>query len=411
LNGVQTLGGVKCYAKEGFLATKEKDACTDAGIMSSDACGAPRADVRRAFRAVLSYAVALAVGSTTILRTRPVTENGKIVAHCIDFAPAGALQPRRAPPDVKPMVLTYVADAIRFPPQPGTFLFPSKTDRGKGFKATEPMLSLRPQIGECLKQVDVLYDNTGMGQVGTKECSECDVLAPAKLDVTTPQSEFRPFSPTRVVSYLQLHPIPPGARSKMQEMQLLDHISGQCDRHEENFFVDSKGVYGIDLDMAWGLKQDPYGVGSCKLLAQAPYVAPDVLRRFDVLKSNGLTRIIQTVGRAMQVPDAELNAIAAAAEARMATVLAAVPAAPSYTSTNSLFTRTNERAQKCSAFTSKPSGAPRLGNLVVGARGRPQAQPPVSGNVAALVRSNSAPPPVPRSSQRKSKVVGAQPGS
>jgi hypothetical protein len=209
LNGVQTLGGVKCYAKkEGFLARKENDACTDAGIMSSDACGAPRADVRRAFRAVLSYAVALAVGSTTILRTRPVTENGKIVAHCIDFAPAGALQPRRAPPDVKPMVLTYVADAIRFPPQPGTFLFPSKSDWRKGFKATEPMLSLRPQIGECLKQVDVLYDNTGMGQVGTKECSVCDVLAPAKLDVTTPQLEFRPFSPTCVVSYLQLHPIP-----------------------------------------------------------------------------------------------------------------------------------------------------------------------------------------------------------
>jgi hypothetical protein len=408
LNGVQTLGGAKCYAKkEGYLAPKETSVCTDAQILPGEGCKAPRAEVRRAFRAVLSYAVALAVGSTTILRTRPVTENGKIVAHCIDFAPAGALQPRRAPPGVKPMVLTFVANANRFPPQQGTFLFPSKTDPPNGFKATESVLAARPQILECLKQVEVLYGNIGLGEVGTKECSECSVLAPAKRDSTMPASEFNEFSPTRLVTYLQVHPVPPGARTKVQEMQLLDHISGQCDRHEENFFVDTTGVYGIDLDMSWGLKTVPYGTENCKLLAAAPYVESDVLRRFDVLKYGGLTTIIQTVGRAMQVPNAELTAIAAAAEKRMAAVLAAVPATASYTRANSLFALTNDRAQKCSAFTIKPSlgaagGQARLGNAIVGARGRPQAQPQVPGN-GDPVGNNGAPlPPGARRAQSSS---------
>jgi hypothetical protein len=401
LNGVQTLGGVKCYAKkEGYLARKEVDVCIDGEILSVRACKADRADVRRAFRSVLSYAVALAVGSTTILRTRPVTENGKVVAHCIDFAPTGALQPRRAPPGVKPIQLTYVADVSRFPAQPGTYLFPSKNVLGKGFKATDSVLAARPQIQACLKLFPATFSNIGIGQVDAFPCSDCGVLAPAKRDSTTPQSEHETFSPTRLVSYLQVHAVSPGSRTKMQEMQLLDHISGQCDRHEENFFVDGNGVYGIDLDMSWGLKNNPYGVGSCKLLAQAPYVAPDVLRRFDVLKNGGLTKIIQTVGRAMQVPDAELTAIAASAEARMTTVLAAVPAAASYTSANSLFTQTNERAQKCSAFTTTPSGAAggqgRLGNQI-GARVRPQAPPQVPGNGAApannaALGNNGAPP-------------------
>ena len=379
-NGPQTLAGAKCYAKkESFLADKEYEVCIEVGIPT---CKTDRGNLRRAFRSVLSYAVALAVGSTTILRTRPVMQGASLVAHCIDFPPTGALQPRRAPPGLTtPIVLTYVDNIGQSPAPANAVVVAPPTSAPKAVTATDPVLAQRPQIATCLKDnVNVHFGPGGFAEIRPTPCLDCGVIVPGRLSSASPAAQFNKYAPTRNVMYLQVHPIAPGARDSVQEMQLLDHIAGQCDRHEENFFVDSRGAYGIDLDMAWGNRVDPYGGDRCKLLPAAPYVAPDVLKRFDILKNGGLTQIIKAVGRVMQVPAPEVDAVATAAEARFKTVIAAVPTVASYTDQNSLFARTNTRAQMCSQFKVTPTGAAngqqRAGNQL-GARGAVPPLPPV----------------------------------
>lgn len=93
--------------------------------------------------------------------------------------------------------------------------------------------------------------------------------------------------------------------SDMYELQLLDAISGQCDRHFGNFFVRykrkenaKKALLGIDLDMAWGLLDDPWrnnnniGTGwrsRCKLYAPPSMISDVTYNRITRIDSEVLS--------------------------------------------------------------------------------------------------------------------------
>ena len=128
-----------------------------------------------------------------------------------------------------------------------------------------------------------------------------------------------------MVEFQEYYEVPAGARDALNELQMLDHISGQCDRHMENYFASATSVFGIDLDMAWGQVGDannPYSRGGCKLATEPPRLTQAALTRFEKLAQNNLLQtIIDKVGADMGVDRTVLTQVKTAAVARLTTVL------------------------------------------------------------------------------------------
>lgn len=78
-----------CYAKRELpILKKESGPCGGAGIGPKSICDG-KGDPLRAFRSVLSYAVAHAIGSKVIQKTRPVKYQNRLVASCMAVPPTG----------------------------------------------------------------------------------------------------------------------------------------------------------------------------------------------------------------------------------------------------------------------------------------------------------------------------------
>jgi hypothetical protein len=77
------------------------------------------------------------------------------------------------------------------------------------------------------------------------DCVPCGVFSPKKL--TGPDAFAYAQGLKR--GFVWLEYFDPGAQTKdaLDELQLLDHVALQCDRHQENYFVQGSNVFGIDL--------------------------------------------------------------------------------------------------------------------------------------------------------------------
>lgn len=90
-----------------------------------------------------------------------------------------------------------------------------------------------------------MVEARGIPRVMQNMCTtRCSTYGPIGINSRVHSEELNQFATTRRVEIRDTYPLPDLVRSKMQEMQLLDAIAGQCDRHSENYFVTATGVFG-----------------------------------------------------------------------------------------------------------------------------------------------------------------------
>lgn len=350
-------GTVKCFFKrEAPIAPKEEEICSSA--MIGAACTNVEFPLYRTFRAVLSYVVSLAVGSRVLQPTYPVFNGkGKLVGHCLKMTESG-LQPRRLDGRFGGpfLVVSGAPDSAR-----RTFI-PAKKTKEKPFPLDGKTVLLGedddyavrnfPTFFGPLKDdfLQQLWDNSkGRKQtllehevVDRKKSLRCGVVDSKQLIGEAPE-----FSWVQSVRFKRTHEVRLEAQESILELQALDHVSMQCDRHAENFFVDGADVMGIDLDMSWGASVSPFPLPgqACKLPISPPPLSAAVRAKLEILKYGRVIELTTQVGAKLNVPPILIKSVGKAGQARLLKLLEPSDATE-LSLDNSMFVRLNFEADQ-----------------------------------------------------------------
>ncbi len=325
----------KCYfRKEDGVRAKETALCKEEGLGTRNCVVG--SEFGRALRATTSFLVANAMGSQVITRSFPVYFKArlislrKLIGHCsvmvtndVMFRPTVSLAEKidvflvQEKRDDKGEKKYLEFSGATIPARAGDAIVAVSDDGIKGSIVVRELESLPSCKGDTEQQTMGRFQRSGVvardstklvlepPQVDSWRIDECRMMS-----LESSAKERQRWAIMRVssrldhisVGFLQI-------MGDLFELQLMDAILGQCDRHIGNWMLRQRPkigettVMGIDNDLALGTMRNPWRsrekITSCKLQEPPPFISASTYHRMLSLSTHQLRAFLQKLSSVM----------------------------------------------------------------------------------------------------------------